>query len=109
MLYLHDYDPALSSGAKILQSEIVGDFTAITTSGTLSYSITNITSGSPTVQLPTAVGIAGQQFVIKNSGAGTPVVSTTGGQTIDGASTFSLGTQYQSLTVVSNGVNWIII
>jgi hypothetical protein len=65
----------------------------------------NCTSGTFTVTLPTAVGITGQTFIIKNSGAGTITVATTGGQSIDGTTTKTL-TQYGSITVQSNGSNW---
>jgi hypothetical protein len=67
------------------------------------------TSGTFTVTLPTAVGIVGQQFVIKNSSAGTITIATTSAQTIDGSASgaIALG-QYDSLSVLSDGANWII-
>ena len=102
----------------------------ITTSGTVSsnsvklgyvaktgnYTITNndytvdCTSGSFTVTLPTAVGIAGQVFVIKNTGGGTITMATTSSQTIDNglASLFNL-TSTTPLRVQSTGANWITI
>lgn len=69
----------------------------------------NCTSGTFTTTLPTAVGVAGQVYVIKNSGAGVITLAATGAETIDGAATLSLAVQYQSATVQSNGVNWIVI
>jgi hypothetical protein len=66
------------------------------------------TANTFTINLPTAVGIGGQSFVIKNSGAGVITVDGSGAETIDGALTVTLN-QYDSLTVVSNGTNWIII
>jgi Pectate lyase superfamily protein len=66
------------------------------------------TSGTFTVTLPTAVSVAGQVYVIKNSGTGVITIATTSSQTIDGVTTQTLGTQYQSITVMSNGANWII-
>jgi hypothetical protein len=65
------------------------------------------TSGTFTVTLPTAVGIAGQTFIIKNSGSGTITIETTGGQTIDGTTTRTLS-QNGSITVQSGGANWFI-
>jgi hypothetical protein len=59
------------------------------------------------VSLPTAVGIPGQQFEVKNSGAGTITVDPSGAETIDGASTKTLA-QYDALRIMSNGTNWII-
>jgi hypothetical protein len=63
------------------------------------------TSGTFNVTLPTAVGIAGQTFIIKNSGTGTITVTTTGTQSIDGTTRIEL-TQYGSITVQSGGSNW---
>jgi hypothetical protein len=62
-----------------------------------------------TVNLPTASGInIGRVYIIKNSGSGTITVDPDGAQTIDGAATFTLS-QYDSITIVSTGTNWIII
>ena len=61
------------------------------------------------MSLPTAVGITGRVYVIKNSGTGTITVDPNGSQTIDGAATVALATQYQSIMVMSNGANWIVI
>lgn len=66
--------------------------------------------GTFTVTLPTAVNIVGRIYVIKNSSSGTTItVATTSSQTIDGATTYSLPTQYSRVTVQSNGANWIIL
>jgi len=69
------------------------------------------TSASFAVTLPTAVGKPGQSFIIKkiDSSANTVTVATTSSQTIDGATTYIMGYQYQSVTVQSNGANWLII
>lgn len=72
-------------------------------------SIINCTANRFTVTLPTAVGITGRQYIIKNSGTSTITVATTSSQTIDGATTYILQVQYMSVTVVSDGANWIII
>ena len=65
------------------------------------------TSGTFNVTLPTAVGIAGKRYIVKNSGAGTITLNTTSSQTIDGTVVRSLS-QYDSFFVESNGANWII-
>jgi hypothetical protein len=69
------------------------------------------TSAGFTVTLPTAVGIPGQAFVIKkiDSSANAVTIGTTSSQTIDGATFYVMGYQYQSVTVQSNGANWLII
>lgn len=66
------------------------------------------TTGTFTQPLPTAVGIAGKIYSIKNSGTGVITVSTTSSQTIDGSLTQPLH-QWENLTVMSNGTNWIIL
>ena len=58
--------------------------------------------------LPTAVGIAGRTFVIKNTGSGTITLNTTSSQTIDGQLTQTMS-QWNSITVISNGTNYLII
>ena len=70
--------------------------------------LVNCTSGTFTATLPTAVGCTGKNYIIKNSGAGAITVATTSSQTIDGSTTYSLGTQYKYVKVVSDGANWII-
>jgi len=65
------------------------------------------TSNTFTATLPTAVGIFGKIYIVKNSGSGTITVNTTSSQTIDGSATKNL-LQYQSIQVQSNGSNWVI-
>jgi len=62
------------------------------------------------VVLPTAASITGQQFKIKkiDSSANAVTVSTTSSQTIDNSLTYPLSTQYQSVTLQSDGSNWWI-
>jgi len=71
--------------------------------------VINVTSGTFTITLPTAVGIAGRMYTIKNSGAGTVTIDGSGAETIDGAATVALSVQWTSKTVVSTGTNWITI
>lgn len=70
--------------------------------------IVNCTSGTFTVTLPTAVSVAGQCVVVKNSGTGTISIATTSSQTIDGLSSDTI-INLESKTYMSNGANWIII
>jgi hypothetical protein len=77
------------------------------TATAVDYTI-DCTSGSFTVTLPTAVGITGRVYIIKNSGAGTITMAGTSSQTFDGLAspTIAAGAaaQYQS-----NNANWIKI
>lgn len=62
------------------------------------------------VVLPTAASITGQQYKIKkiDSSANAVTISTTSSQTIDNSLTYPLSTQYQSVTLQSDGSNWWI-
>jgi len=77
----------------------------LTTDGTL-----NCTGGTITVTLPTAVGVTGKEYIIKNSGASSEItVDTTAPQTIDGSTSILIKRQYLSRRLQSNGLNWIVI
>jgi len=64
---------------------------------------------SITVTLPTAVWIPGRQYTIKRTGTGGVTVAASGGETIDGAATYSLSAQWKYVVVVSDGANWLIV
>ena len=67
-------------------------YTAVTSTYTVLQAdfVIDATSGTFTVTLPTAAGITGKQFVIKNSGTGVITVDGNGTETIDGSLTFIL-------------------
>jgi hypothetical protein len=67
------------------------------------------TTGTFTVNLFTAVGNTGRILIIKNSGTGTITVDPNGTQTIDGATTQTLSTQWSRVHIISDGANWKII
>lgn len=63
-------------------------------------------AGTLTVTLPTSIGNS-NLYTIKNIGAGTVTVNTTGGETIDGDLTVIMPVQYTSVDLVSNNSgNW---
>lgn len=103
------------TGPAYVPASLSGTTTLPFTNQTSTYTVdnedcvVNCTSGTFTVTLPTAVGIEGQYFVIKNSGAGVITIEGDGAETIDGAANKTLSVQYESMTVVSNGANWIIV
>lgn len=71
--------------------------------------VADATSAAFTVTLPTAVGRT-RRITVKriNSSANNVTVGTTSGQTIDGAATQSLASQWASITVVPTATgNWI--
>ena len=81
--------------------------TATYTILTSDYTI-DCTANTFTVTLPTAVGITGQIFNIKNSGTGVITVDGNGSQTIDGNLTEQIPAG-ESRKVQSTGTSWIII
>jgi hypothetical protein len=84
---------------------------ATTLSDSNDYVIANAAGGAFTVTLPTAVGRTGKGFVVKrlNSGANNVTVGTTSSQTIDGATTRVLTSQYELVGVISDGSNWHVM
>ncbi len=69
------------------------------------------TGAAFTVTLPAAVLYKGKAFIIKKADASANAVTIdgNGAETIDGAATVALAVQYESRTVLSNGVSWHII
>lgn len=83
---------------------------------TANYTITSTdftvdcNTNSFTVTLPTAVGVSGRIYTIINSTSGTTItLTTTSSQTISGAASKSIATQYSGYTVQSTGANWAVI
>ena len=81
--------------------------TADYTATTANYVI-DCTANSFIVTLPTAAGIAGRLYVIKNSGAGVITLDGNAAETIDGSATWPI-LAGAALTVQSNGTNWIVL
>ena len=95
------------------------DATFATASKTSNYTITGTdvvifadgTSGNVTITLPTASSFSGYRFYVKridNSG-NTVSIARSSSDTIDGQTSITIGAQYESYTIVSNGSLWYII
>jgi hypothetical protein len=91
-----------------------GSFGAGYVSKSANYTLTSldhtveVTSGTNTQTLPTAVGIAGRHYEIINTGTGVVTVATTSSQTINGVLTKTLNTN-EGIIVRSNGTNWVAV
>lgn len=118
---IYDNVDLLMAGSSPTTLEVGGGFKAdqgilrSVVSKTANYTILSTdglvicTSGSFTVTLPTAVGIAGRAFTVKNTGSGTITMASTSSQTIDTASAGStLILQNDSYTFESDGANWVV-
>jgi len=97
-------------GTSVVTNGFSTGYVAKTTTYTATASDYTIdcTSGTFTVTLPTATGITGRIYVVKNSGVGTITVQGTS-QNIDGSATQTISVQYASLTLQSTGSGWIIL
>jgi hypothetical protein len=100
-------DAGACGGATTVQLQSVSTNTNLSTS---ENAVTcNASSATVTLTLPTAIGATTMYFVKKtDSSAHYCTIATTGGQTIDGASTQSLQFQYTSVTILSDNANWWI-
>lgn len=84
--------------------------TALSTATTLDAThYTVLCNGTFTVTLPAASTCAGRIYNVKNVGTGTITVDGNASETIDGATTYALSTQYQTLTLQCDGSNWFIL
>ena len=107
----------ISAGARLTylangsSSSLTLAYTAVTSAYSVQLTdfVIDCTSGTFTVLLPTAVGISGKQFAIKNSDSGSITVDGNGSETIDGALTFVLSTKGEAIWIVSDGANWKVI
>lgn len=92
--------------------------TAATVTKTANYTATSddhtiridTTSGNVTIALPTAASSVGRIYTFKKTvAANTATIDPSGAETIDGSSTSTLSSQYDKLTIQSNGTSWDII
>ena len=111
--------PATTAANSTLQvsgsfSTPVGSYTATTVTAAWNTASLVLITSSTAVTLPTAVGIAGRIYTIKNLTSTTasfnllPFVATPL-QTIDGGTLFSLTATYKFVTVQSDGINWYVL
>lgn len=68
----------------------------------------SLTGNSVTITLPTAVGLTGRQYIIKNIGGGASFVVAFNLETIDGVAFVDLTPRFKYVVVVSDGSNWVI-
>ena len=71
--------------------------------------IISANSTSPiNIYLPSAVGIAGRTYTIKNINTGSVTLRPSFSQNIDGSNTYELANRYSFVKVVSNGSIWLV-
>lgn len=70
--------------------------------------VVKVTGAGLTVSLPSAIGNAAK-ISFKLMVAGTLTLEPAAGQSIDGGTAAILATQYEAVTLVSDGANWQVI
>lgn len=95
--------PAVSSWVDV-RTESSGPVTL----GTEDHLLIITGSSSFTVNLPTAVGITGRIYQVKNAGTGYVTLDAATTELIDANPTWILD-QYDAMTVVSDGTGWQIV
>lgn len=98
----------------VLASE-VGDAPTLvvanaTLSGSQSFIQADASSASLTVTLPAVASNTGRRYIVKkvDATANTVTVDGASSETIDGATTYVLGSQWESVEIVCNGVEWYV-
>lgn len=92
-----------------------GAYRSVTASGNVVSGdyliIADATGGAITMALPPAALVPGRIYAFKrvNSGANAVVIDPNASETIDGAATYTLSAQWNSVTIMSNGTAWFII
>lgn len=92
-----------------------GAYRSVTTSGNVVSGdyliIADAAAGAITMTLPPAALVPGRIYAFKriNSGGNAVIVDGYAAETIDGAATHTLTPQWNSLTIMSNGVAWFIL
>lgn len=79
--------------------------------GVVGFNTADATGGAFAVTLPAASAAAGKTLEVKkiDSSANAVTVTRAGSDTIDGATTYALSAQYQSVTLVSDGsASWYV-
>lgn len=80
----------------------------LTTDGVVT---SDASGGNIALTLPTAIGNQGKRFFFKrmDGSANSLTIQTVLSQTIDGVTSTALSAQYESIELVSDGANWLII
>jgi hypothetical protein len=96
------------NGAKLAVATPTTNYAAAVTDDVL---LCNATGGAITITLPAAASSANKVLWVKktDSSGYAVVLDGNGAETIDGAATLSISTQYQSYTVACDGVAWYVI
>lgn len=98
--------PVVASAVNIVSS---ANYAVLTGDG-YSTILVSTANSNRTIDLPAATSNAGRIITIKktDSGTGGVIIDPNSTETIDGFSTITLSFQYESITLVCDGSNWLI-
>jgi hypothetical protein len=87
------------------------DETATFTVGHQGLYLVDATAGAVTVNLPAAASSQGYSVTVKKTDSSVNAVTLDGDttETIDGATTYALSTQYDSVSIRCDGTEWFIV
>ena len=73
--------------------------------------LVDATAGAVTVTVPAAADYTDRQWIVKkiDASANTVTLDATGANTIDGAGTLALASQWDSTRIASNGTAWFVV
>ena len=73
--------------------------------------LVDASGGNRVITLPAAAGVTGIVYNIKktDSSINTVTIDGNAAETIDGKTTKVITTQYENVTIQSNGANWVIL
>lgn len=105
---------ALAQTGTLAVTTITAGTTSAAASRAQQVYLANSSSGSVVVALPNTLGLSGALVTVKKTSAESPqkavvVRSSTGTQTIDGATDQTIYAQYTAMQVTTDGANWFII
>jgi hypothetical protein len=107
----HDADTdAHTTGSTHQETHTLYEYATVSTDYIVEVSDTEV---APTIVLSSADCADGRIIIVKdtsgNAGVNGITVSTENVETIDGAATYVIGADYNSVTLVSNGSHWFVI
>ena len=92
----------------VATTTVTSDYTAVLEDYLI---LADCTAGAVTITLPACADSEGTSFVVKKTDVSVNVVTVDAdsSETIDGATTQALASQYDSVTIVCDGTSWWII
>jgi hypothetical protein len=94
--------------ADIAENAVASNYSIVSGSVLLDYTYDIVEANDLTdITLPTAVGLLGKRYNIIRTGAGNVTITPNGVETISGDSNIVLTSQWDSIVIYSNNINWI--